>query len=366
MMWTRAAITVFLAALLVPLGASVARVGTATATAESANADDRPASLFGWFDYFDDHFGFRQYLIHAHAWVSLRALQVSPSPTVIKGQQGWLYYADDSSLEDYESAAPMTGEELAAWCRALVAIRDALRSRGITYVFVLAPDKHVVYPEHMPPTIHRFHEQYRMDQLLDYLSAHSDLRVVDLRRPLLEGKARERIYHLTDTHWNDRGAFVGSNEILRAAAPAGVQPDRREDFVAAEHLRPGMDLAEMLSAASLFTERSLDLVPRRTRRARLLEPKDLREGYEVAKVVTEIGDGQARRSVGEVGLPRAVVFRDSFGTDLIPFLSEHFSRAVYLWQNNVDMEVVDQEKPALVIHEIVGRRLQTLDPAGLQ
>ncbi len=365
-MWTRAVITVFLAAVLVPLGASVARVGTATATAESANAGDQPSSLFGWFDYFDDHFGFRQPLIRAHAWVSLRALRVSPSPTVIKGQHGWLYYADDSSLEDWESAAPMTDEDLAAWCKALVSIRDALRSRGITYVFVLAPDKHVIYPEYMPPTIHRLHQQYRIDQLLDYLNAHSDLPVVDLRRPLREGKARERIYHLTDTHWNDRGAFIGSNEILRAAAAAGVRPDRQEDFVAVEHVRPGLDLAEMLSAANLFTEVSLDLVPRVARRAQLLEPRDLREGYEVAKVVTEIPDRVVRQSVSEGRLPRAVVFRDSFGTGLIPFLSEHFSRAVYLWQNNVDMDVVDQEKPALVIHEIVGRRLQTLDPTGLQ
>ena len=356
-MWTRVVIGVFLAALLVPLAASTAGVGTRTAAAESASAEDRPRSLFNWLDYFDDHFGFRQQLIRAHAWVSFRMLGVSPSPTVIKGRDGWLFYADDSALEDYESAAPLEEAELAAWRDNLVAIRDALRARGVEYVFVLAPDKHVIYPEHMPETIHRRHEQYRMDQLLDYLGAHSDLRVVDLRGPLMDGKRRERLFHLTDTHWNDRGAFIGSNEILRAAAPAGVRPDPQGAFVETEHRRPGMDLTEMLSASSLFTETSLDLTPRVPRRARLLEPADLREGYEVARVVTEVDDPR---------LPRAVVFRDSFGTGLIPFLSEHFSRAVYLWQNNVDMDVVRQEQPALVIHEIVGRRLQTLDPSGLQ
>jgi hypothetical protein len=356
-MWTRSAIGVFLVALLLPLGASVVRVGTATATAESANVEDRPSNAFGWVDYFDDHFGFRQQLIRAHAWVSLRLLHVSPSPAVIRGRQGWLYYADDSAIEDYESATPLTTHELQAWRDAVVGVRDALRTRGIAYVFVLAPDKHVIYPEHMPVTIHRLHHQYRMDQLLDYLEAHSDLPVVDLRRPLAEGKARERIFHLTDTHWNDRGAFIGSNEILKAAARTGVRPDPRDAFIEGEHTRPGMDLAEMLSAASLFTETSLDLVPRAPRRARLIEPKDLHEGYEVAKVVTEVSDPS---------LPRTVVFRDSFGSGLIPFLSEHFSHAMYLWQYNVDMDVVDAEKPALVIHEIVGRRLQTLDPSGLQ
>lgn len=355
-MRTNATIAVFLAALFVPLAASSARLGTRTTEAESANAADRPHSLFGWLDYFDDHFGFRQQLIRAHAYVSLRVLRVSPSPTVIRGRGGWLYYADDSALEDYESLTPFTSDELAAWRDALVAIRDALSARGVAYVFVLAPDKHVVYPEFMPATIHRRHRRYRMDQLLDYLHAHSNLTVVDLRGPLFEGKRRERLFHLTDTHWNDRGAFIGANEILRVSRPIGVQPDARDAFVATERPRPGLDLAEMLSASALFTETSLDLVPRTPRRAKLVEPADLREGYEVARVITEVGDER---------LPRAVVFRDSFGSGLIPFLSEHFSRAVYLWQNNVDLDIVAKERPALVIHEIVGRRLETLDPSGL-
>jgi hypothetical protein len=61
-------------------------------------------------------------------------------------------------------------------------------------------------------------------------------------------------------------------------------------------------------------------------------------------------------------LPRAVVFRDSFGSALVPFLAEHFSRALFLWQYNVDPDVVLAERPAVVIQEWVGRRLSTLLP----
>jgi alginate O-acetyltransferase complex protein AlgJ len=69
--------------------------------------------------------------------------------------------------------------------------------------------------------------------------------------------------------------------------------------------------------------------------------------------VTEIPGSEA---------PRAVVFRDSFTSRLIPYLSEHFSRAVYLWQNDVDPSVVLKERPAVVIHEIVGRHLGRIVP----
>ena len=41
---------------------------------------------------------------------------------------------------------------------------------------------------------------------------------------------------------------------------------------------------------------------------------------------------------------------------LIPFLSEHFSRAVYL-SHNVEPVAIGSEQPDVVIQEWVGRRL---------
>jgi alginate O-acetyltransferase complex protein AlgJ len=346
---------VFIALVGTPLLASVARIGTATPASESATAEDRPSTAGGWVDYFDAHFGFRTQLLHVHALVSARLLRVSPSPSIIRGREGWLYYADDSSIEDYESAAPMTNEELESWRASLVATRDALRARGIAYVFAIAPDKHVIYPEYLPASIHRLRQPYRMDELLADLRAHTDLTIVDFRPGLLARKPIERVYAMTDTHWNDRGAFVGYDALMRAASGLvpRIAPLPRAAFQDRERDERGGDLAEMIGLADTFREHALLLDPRSPRRARLLEPTTLREGYEVARVVTELPD----RS-----LPRVLVFRDSFMTQLIPFVSEHFSRAVYLWQNDVDFDVVAAEKPALVIQEIVGRRLQDYTP----
>ena len=47
---------------------------------------------------------------------------------------------------------------------------------------------------------------------------------------------------------------------------------------------------------------------------------------------------------------------------LVPFLSEDFSRVVYLWQDNMDPQVVQQERPQVVIQELVGRALTTHFP----
>ena len=49
------------------------------------------------------------------------------------------------------------------------------------------------------------------------------------------------------------------------------------------------------------------------------------------------------------GLPRAVMFRDSFASWLIPFLSEHFSRIVFSWEYSFDRALVEREHPDVVI-----------------
>ena len=52
-------------------------------------------------------------------------------------------------------------------------------------------------------------------------------------------------------------------------------------------------------------------------------------------------------------LPRAVMFRDSFATWLIPMLSENFSRILFSWQYTFNREIVEREHPDVVIQEMV-------------
>jgi len=180
---------------------------------------------------------------------------------------------------------------------------------------------------------------------------------VDVRASLFEAKRRERIYHQTDTHWNDRGSLVAYQRIIdavRARVPATPPPWTRDDFEPVDRGVQGLDLAGMMGLTRVLRETDLTLAPRRARRARVVEPDGARPTAEEGRLVTEIDDPS---------LPRAVIFRDSFVSRLVPFLSEHFSRAVYLWQNDFDAGAVDKEHPDVVIQEIVGRHLYNFIPS---
>jgi hypothetical protein len=361
--WDRFIVIAFLAIIAVPAVALLAGRDGARGNENRTPAPppDWPRSweaVRAWPDaftrYFEDHFAFRDDLVSTQAAIRLEAFGVSPTPAVIAGDAGWFYYAEDSAIEDYTVAWALSEADLETWATTLQDTQDWLASRGIAYAFVLAPDKHAIYPEPMPDTIRRLRDESWTDQLAGYLTAHTTVNVVDLRVVLLAAKAGERVYHKTDTHWNDRGAHAAYVEILNSLGGAhGVRPQARSAFRDVVREVPGLDLAAMLGLSRQLVEEDLALEPNAARRARMTEPATPASHNMYPRMATEVPDAT---------LPRAVIFRDSFTSGLVPFLSEHFSRALYLWEYDVNPAVIEAEQPQVVIQQIVGRHLGTTLP----
>ena len=355
----------FAAAISLPLAANLAGVDGGDPGAENRELAAFPhpgrswpalaAFPSGFSAWFDDHFGFRSRLVRWYGESRLFGLHVSPSAAVVKGEDGWFFYGEDKSVEDYANVEPMADMALANWRMAILRARDWLRARRIAYVFTIAPDKYVIYGEAMPATLVRIGDLLRADQLF---TALQDTGVaVDVRPAEFDAKARERVYQRTDTHWNDRGALAAYQQIVRAVrarVPSTPAAWTRDDFIGADRTVEGFDLAGMMGLTRVLREIDMTLTPKRPRRARVVEPSGAQPTDEVGRLVTEIDDPS---------LPRAVIFRDSFTSRLVPFLSEHFRRAVYVWQNDFDAQLVEAEQPDVVIQEIVGRHLYNFIPS---
>jgi len=306
-------------------------------------------------DYFADHFGTRNLLIRWASAFKLRALHVSPNPSVVLGSRGWLFLGREGpnrNVMDYHRGlTPFPTDELAYWRSVLNRRREWLARRGIGYLLVISPDKSTVYPEYLPAPLRSGLRPTRRIQLLSYLRAHSRLPVLDLAEKLEDAKTESTVFMKTDSHWNGHGVLIAYREILRRLAvdfPA-LSPASLDDFIVRETEKPGGDLARMVNGEDYLREIDIELVPRRPRQAlasTVAEPS--RTGVEWT--ATQHPDH---------GLPRAVMFLDSFGLELRDFLSEHFSRIVYVRDMTLafDNGVIIEEKPDLVIEEINERFL---------
>jgi len=315
--------------------------------------------------FFRDHFGFRNGLLRLHNHLATSWLKRRPSETVevLVGREGWLYYTGADAVRSIEGRSLFPEAGVRVWERTIRERSRWLSQRGIRYLVVFAPEKGSIYPEHLPAWVRPSRQGTRLDQVMKVLSGIEGADVLDLRRPLLEAKrsSAHSIYPATDTHWNALGNHAAYSEIVTRLGRwfPGARPAPLSSFTLTWERRAGGDLARLLGLEHRFSETVPNLAPRTPGEARRVDPgvygAARPEAAAYPPIVTERNGAEMRA---------AVMFRDSFATDLVPLLSEHFGRAVYLWTVDFDCEAIERENPAVVINEYAERVLYVLTPAN--
>ena len=194
---------------------SEAEQRTLTQLPENTNPFNQQFSEFvaSFEAYTTDQFGYRDRLIYWHNYLKVVYMHKSSTEKVAIGKDKWLFYTVPNQIEDHQGLSELSEDDLAAWASLLNYRHEWLAERGIPYVLVIAPDKKSIYPEYYPaqyPIINKNNTQ--LDQLLAYMSEHSELVILDLREPLLAYKRAnaegELLYYTADTHWTQTGAWV--------------------------------------------------------------------------------------------------------------------------------------------------------------
>jgi len=270
---------------------------------------------------------------------------------VIAAADGWLVHASAISTDDYQRSDPLTAEELALIQTRLQEVSDRLKAENIQLYLVVAPNKNTIYPEKVPAELKVLGDETRLDQLSAYLRANLDVPLLDLRPDLLAAKEDYQVYYRTDTHWNEIGAFIAYRAIAGRLAqdfPA-VKPHALSDFSRVPLTYSG-DMTRTAGNLHL-KEESETLQPLFTPQADIDTHATDTEVLFDAYVTTDNPNAQ---------LPRALIYRDSFFTDLLPFLAEHFSHAECFWTYDYNLSSDLQTQPDLVIIEFTERSIHQL------
>lgn len=295
-------------------------------------------------DYFADHFTFRPYLITGWHTLNQDLFQQSGSDRVILGKSGWLFYRE--TLNDYLAAGTM--DEI-AWKRlqtVLTLEANWLEQQGIGFLFTVAPNKSTLYGGMMPDRFRPLHEAGNLELLAQKVE---NLPYADLLSCLQLAAAQpgQPLYHQTDSHWNNLGARIVSQQFLQEAA------DRLPDIDAGS-------LASLSFKAKLDWQGDL---------AVMLNPSgprpdwqyyaDQAVSFQFTKPVKSMEDIRIQTS-NQAGHYRLLMFRDSFANALIPLLSGVFADALYSRSLPYDFGLAETFLPDLVILEIVERNLPQL------
>ena len=309
--------------------------------------------------YLEDHFGFRSVLVKAYNF-ALTQLGASPSKKVITGKSGWLYYSEEDMVAQHTGESLYEYDEASQWIHAMAARQAWLAERGIPFIIAVAPNKMTIYPEYLPDWITKVNNRTRLDQLMANAAQSPSLDLLDLRSLLLAGKKAHTIYYQTDSHWNDRGAFIGYQAILRRIqsyfpAVTGVTPDM---VIFNASRCKGLDLAQMLNIAELVKE------------PYVYQTKFLMESHVLS--TTHFSDTRYPMKVeaSQKDLPRAMILRNSFVIPMEPFFNETFSEVIYADRSSTkfDMDFIEKENPDIVIDILVERELPIMphNPVGLR
>ena len=303
---------------------------------------------------FADRFGMRSALIVAQHWALVDIFGVSPVANVMIGRDGWLFWLgeDARSLDrHYRGTRRVPDFEAEAYVAEVKRRHEYLRSRGIAYLPIIVPEKFTIYPEYLPSWVAPGRNPTLLARTMDRLAEDGSVPYVDLRPVLRETKGGERLYYLTDSHWNLAGAGVAYVAIMHAVQAllpgrlATVAPPVRPPYVAGRDVYWG-DLARAMGIPFRFTEPDylpLDAVTSNPRRAGLLARPIAMRGL---MTIYEHPNAD---------LPRLVMNRDSMAVALIPLLSENFHRSVYVQSTALARETIEREHPDIVIDEIVER-----------
>jgi hypothetical protein len=299
--------------------------------------------------YFNDFFGFRQQLNRMHAVVWYRWLNMSPNSIVTVGKDRSLFVFPE--LDDYRRERPLSHEVLAWKAMILQQRHDWLAARGIKYLVVIIPNKATVFPELVPDSVKPLHPQGPAEQLRERLVEHTTVPVLDLTPALLAEKSKRLTFPRLDAHWNHYGAYVGYRATVERLAEwfPEMKPIPQEQCVIEEKDSPG-DLGYLIGFPDV-TEMRTFMRPA-VSRAKGLETW----GGRINQTLTS--------KVDDPGLPRAVIFHDSFMTGEKQFLSEHFSEARFRWiYTDFDAAAIAEVKPHVVIQQMIERSFS--GPRGL-
>lgn len=299
-------------------------------------------------DYYNDHTAYKNQFIKLNNLINIKLFNTLDNSKVVLGKNNWLFYKGEGgiAINEYKAENLYSKEQLELILYNVMEYRDNIKeTTGSDFVLMLIPDKEYVYSEMLPDYIHSKSDLKRVDQIYDYITQNSDIKVCYPLNTLRNAKKVNQVYYKYDTHWNQLGAYYGSMDLLKTI---GVTDDRDLDFDMISDVSG--DLARMIYLSEYFSDDSDYLLKNYFNNINVSEIYNDNQGNAaLTKYKSSINNGKKLYFVG-----------DSFRNAMKGYLSKQFEDTAFVHRGSFNKDDYLIEKPDIFVYQVVERYNSTL------
>jgi hypothetical protein len=300
--------------------------------------------------YINDRFGFRDAAISFAN--NIFTVGKTINGNVVVGKNGWLFYSDPkdgNNIADFYKMNLFTDDEIKQFIETIEKRREWCNENNIKFIFLIAPNKHNIYPEYYP--FERPSGITRTEQIITVLPHSLKDVVIYPRDYLIQNKDNDLpLYFETDTHWNmasgDHVFTILFERVKRSFLDIQFPKNK---FITEISYDSSGDMVHMLGFTS-YGKRTIPMV----------YPQG---GWEsLYRYIKNEEDNGVITENNDQTLPSAIIYRDSFFWALEPFMSSIFSYTEYNWRwfSESEKEYILEHKPDIIIWEVVERSIGSI------
>lgn len=286
--------------------------------------------------YFESRFALRPLMVSLYSELLGNVFGTSSQSGVVVGDNGWLFFTE--TLGDYQGTNALTSRQMNNCVRNIELINEYCESNGMEFLFVIAPNKNTLYPDNMPYyTVCGLggEPSYNRTTLIEALS-RTNVDFIDLYEPLSSYDGV--VYFERDSHWNNLGAAVAADSIL--------------SFLGLPHT----DYINMPYTLERNHRGDLE---------QMVYPDLIREEEDVIFERMPVFNYDApvesnfdfRIGTNANGTGSLLMYRDSFGSGILPFMAEGFESAFFTRSNACQITDMTSINPDYVVFERAERFL---------
>jgi hypothetical protein len=306
--------------------------------------------------WFNDRFFGRKEMIEINKSINAFSNDKLENVKSFEGKNNWLFYKGDNSITNYANINLFSEKELIDIADYLSSLQEWCDKNNKKFYFLICPDKNKIYGEYYPDYINKVNpdEKSRANQLISFLNAKTKVRTIYPYAELKKNKSDRLLYYMNDTHWNPFGSYIGYSELMKA-----VNENYSIDALDIKKMKVTKVAGCWSWHGDLLIKNNSNIY------ADSVQYPELRVDYEKSNIEGMEKDDEY--FYNKNGKHRIFFFRDSFTTDMRPYIANTFERSFFRKRYDLNKQDLDfmKENFDIIVFEIVERYLPIISAMPL-